>query len=427
MNELLWEIVGWFGYLQRSAVISQVLLIAGISAAWRLSAHQRWQVKANRSLRLLIGPIAVLLIAGLIGAFGGKTGLISYAGLCWLGWNSLSLLRKLLQRLIAAEQVRSLESRLLRPLYLVVAGLNLISQFDNPADLGVIKLGNLFGVAVTLNTLIGSLLVTYLLLVANKPPAAALAWLLKQLLGYTENSRKAVELIIRYVLVGIGVLAVSFQIGLNSTALLTIAGGLSVGLGFGVKEVFSNFISGIWLLFEGSVRPGEILVVGGDLCEVRKLGLRATLLWRGKDNAELLIPNQQFFTDQATSYTATDRMRRSQIRVGAAYHHDPEKVIAILEQSALGITKLLDYPEPKARLVNYGESSIEYSLSFWMEDPMSNAGIKSDLNRAIWNAFQREQIEIPFPQRVDYVREWPPAQTGDLQLNDQPPSDAREL
>ena len=94
---------------------------------------------------------------------------------------------------------------------------------------------------------------TYLLLVANKPPAAALAWLLKQLLGCTENSRKAVELIIRYVLVGIGVLAVSFQIGLNSTALLTIAGGLSVGLGFGVKEVFSNFISGIWLLFEGSV------------------------------------------------------------------------------------------------------------------------------------------------------------------------------
>ena len=77
--------------------------------------------------------------------------------------------------------------------------------------------------------------------------------------------------------------------------------------------------------------------------------------------------------------------------------------------------------------MNYGESSIEYSLSFWMEDPMSNAGIKSDLNRAIWNAFQREQIEIPFPQRVDYVREWPPGQTGDLQLNDQPPSDAREL
>ena len=236
MNELLWEIVGWFGYLQRSAVVSQVLLIAGISAAWRLGAHQRWQVKANRSLRLLFGPITVLLIAGLIGAFGGKAGLINYAGLCWLGWNSLSLLRKLLQRLIPAEQVRALESRLLRPLYLVVAGLNLISQFDNPADLGVIQLGNLFGVAITLNTLIGSLLVTYLLLVANKPPAAALAWLLKQLLGCTENSRKAVELIIRYVLVGIGVLAVSFQIGLNSTALLTIAGGLSVGLGFGVQR-----------------------------------------------------------------------------------------------------------------------------------------------------------------------------------------------
>ena len=105
--------------------------------------------------------------------------------------------------------------------------------------------------------------------------------------------------------------------------------------------------------------------------------------------------------------------------MGAAYHHDPEKVIAILEQSALGIAKLLDYPKPMARLVNYGESAIEYSLSFWMEDPMSNAGIKSDLNRAIWAAFQREQIEIPLPQRVDYIREWPPGDPADQQMDDQ--------
>ena len=157
MNELFWEIVGWFGYLQRGAEISQVLLIAGISVAWRLTAHQRWRVKAHRSLRLMVGPVAVLLTAWLIGAGGGKTGLISYAGFCWLGWNLLSLLRKGLQRFIPTEQVRSLESRLLRPLYLVVAGLNLISQFDNPADLGVIKLGNLFGVAINLNTLVLSL------------------------------------------------------------------------------------------------------------------------------------------------------------------------------------------------------------------------------------------------------------------------------
>ena len=143
---------------------------------------------------------------------------------------------------------------------------------------------------------------SYLLLVGTGPPAAGLAWLLQKLLGYSEGSRKAVELIIRYVVVGIGITALGFHIGLNGTALVAIAGGLSVGLGFGIKEVFSNFISGIWLLFEGSVRPGEVLMIDNDPCEVRKLGLRATVLWRDRDNAELLIPNQMFFTDQATSY-----------------------------------------------------------------------------------------------------------------------------
>ena len=87
---------------------------------------------------------------------------------------------------------------------------------------------------------------------------------------------------------------------------MAVAGGLSVGIGFGIKEIISNFISSIWLLFEGSVRPGEILMINGDPCTVRKLGLRATQLRRGRDGAELLIPNQNFFTQEAESYTAEE-------------------------------------------------------------------------------------------------------------------------
>ena len=90
------------------------------------------------------------------------------------------------------------------------------------------------------------------------------------------------------------------------TALVAVAGGLSVGIGFGIKEIISNFICSLWLLFEGSVRPGEILMINGDPCTVRKLGLRATQLRRGRDGAELLIPNQNFFTQEAESYTAEE-------------------------------------------------------------------------------------------------------------------------
>ena len=355
MSQLLWEIVGWIGYLQRGAVIAQVLLMIGLSVAWHLLKPQRWLAKLDPSLRLLVAPIAMLLIGWLIAIPGGKTGLVTYAGLCWLGWNLLTLLQRLLLKFMSASSVHKLDGRLLRPKFLVIVSITLISQFDNPADLGVIKLGHLFGEVLTVYNLITALLVTYLLLVGTKFPAAALAWLLQKVLNCTESSRKALELIIRYVVVGIGITAVGFHIGLNSTALVAIAGGLSVGLGFGIKEVFSNFISGIWLLFEGSVRPGEVLMVDNDPCEVRKLGLRVTLLWRGRDNAELLIPNQMFFTAQATSYTATDRMRRSEVKVGAAYRHDSHLILSALEEAALTVPRVLNDPAPKALFLQYGD------------------------------------------------------------------------
>ena len=424
MNQLFWEIVGWLGYLQRTAVVAQVLLILGLTVGWHLSNPQRRFESLHPALRLLVAPIAMLFIAWLIELPGGKTGLVSYAGLCWLGWNLLNLLNQLLQLLLPTSSVHQLESRLLRPLFLLLVGLNLISKFDNPADLGVIKLGSLFGEILTVNNLVVALLVTYLLLVGTKLPAAGLAWMLQKLLSCSDSSRKALELIVRYVVVGIGITAVGFHIGLNSTALVAIAGGLSVGLGFGIKEVFSNFISGIWLLFEGSVRPGEILMVDGDPCEVRKLGLRATLLWRDRDNAELLIPNQMFFTAQATSYTATDRMRRSEIRVGAAYRHDPQLVLKLLEQTALNVPRVLNHPAPRALQVHYGDSAIEYSLRYWISDPMNNIGIVSEVNQAIWTAFKRDGIEIPFPQQVNTVREIP-AFRNEPSAGDNPPVSLR--
>ena len=408
MSLLLWEILGWLGYLQRSAVVAQVLLILGLSVGWPLISSQQLIRGLHPALRLLVAPVAMLLIAWLIELAGGKTGLVSYSGLCWLGWNLINLLNRLLLLFIPAPVIHELESRLLRPLFLVLVGLNLISKFDNPADLGVIKLGNLFGETLTVNNLFIAMMVRYLLLVGTKLPAAGVAWFLQKLLRCSDSSRKALELIIRYVVIGIGITAVGFHIGLNSTALVAIAGGLSVGLGFGIKEVFSNFISGIWLLFEGSVRPGEILMVDGDPCEVRKLGLRATLLWRDRDNAELLIPNQMFFTAQATTFTATDRMRRSEIRVGAAYRHDPQVVLKLLEQTALSVSRVLKNPAPRALQLHYGDSAIEYSLRYWISDPMSNIGIVSEVNQAIWAAFKREGIEIPFPQQVNTVREIPP-------------------
>ncbi len=407
MTQLLLEVLGWLGYLERGTVLLQLLPILAALLILRLGPVRRWRVSRPAWFAPALAVGAVLLISLVLLRMGRPAGLLQALTGLWLGWQLLGWLQKLLPRWLPPLQVQSLMSRLARPTYLLFACLWLINQLDSVQDVAVIVVGRLFGVEITLGKVFSSVAVMYLLVIGSGPPSALLAWVMQQLIGISDSSRKAFELILRYALVGIGIAAVSHHLGFNATALLAIAGGLSVGLGFGVKEVFSNFISGLWLLFEGSVRPGEVLMIDGDPCEVRRLGLRATLLWRDRDNAELLIPNQTFFTTTATTYTATDRMRRSQVSVGAAYRHDPAEVIALLEATARMVPRVLPSPAPKALMLSYGDSAINYALRFWIANPMDNVGICSEVNQAIWTSFAREGIEIPYPQQVQHQ---PPAQ-----------------
>ena len=411
MKELLLEVLGWLGYLERPAVLLQALLVVALMVLDQELRRQRWP---RRLPPLALTPLALACLAlssAGLALLGQPVGLALLLGQLWLGWYGLTLLDRLLARWLPAEQLHQLDSRLLRPLFLVLALGVLINQLDSVSDLAVIPLGQLLGVEVSTGKVFSALLVIYLVLVGCGPPAAGLAWLLQRAVGMSDGSRKATELIVRYAVVGLGLVAVAVHLGFNSTALIAVAGGLSVGLGFGIKEVFSNFVSGLWLLFEGSVRPGEVLMVDGDPCEVRRLGLRATLLWRDRDNAELLIPNQTFFTAATTTYTGSDRMRRSQVSVGAAYQHDPATVIALLETTATAVPRVLAQPAPKALLQSYGDSAINYVLSFWITNPMQNGGICSEVNQAIWRAFAEHGIEIPYPQQVQYERPWPGTQS----------------
>ena len=422
MRELLLEVLGWLGYLERPAVVVQLLVSVGLMTLTRIARRRQWLGRWPRLAYAPLGLAALGLTSGLLHHLNHPYGLARLLGQLWLGWFALALLHRLLSRWMQPERVHQLESRLLRPAYLLVATLLVISELDSLRDLAVAPLGALFGVPLTAGKLFQAGVIVYVVLVGCGPPAAGLAWLVQRAVGFSDGSRKAMELMLRYSVVAIGLVAVALHLGLNTTALIAVAGGLSVGLGFGIKEVFSNFVSGLWLLFEGSVRPGEVLMLDGDPCEVRRLGLRATLLWRDRDNAELLIPNQTFFTESATTYTASDRMRRSQVSIGAAYHHNPAEVIGLLEATAAQVKRVLPEPAPKALMLNYGDYAINYSLRFWISNPMDNVGICSEVNQAIWQAFQEHNIEIPLPQQVEYSMQWPPEEhrTNSRSPNQQP-------
>lgn len=402
MDKLLLEISGWLGYLSRPLVLLQGFTIAALMLGYHWGIQPR--LAARPPLVRLLGTLGLLLAlrlsAELLQALGQPSGLVEYTVRVYAIWQGLIVARVLLSRRFGAAPTDRLYGRIVKPLFLLFLAGSLVNQVDSLQDVADIPLFPLFNDPLTTGGIVLLFTIPYFLVVLSEFPVAWLGSLLQRLLGFSEGTRQAIQIACRYLLIGGGVLWVMQRIGLNANAIAAVAGGLSVGLGFGIKEVFSNFISGLWLLFEGSVGPGEILFIDGDPCEVRSLGLRAAVLWRDRDNAELVVPNQDFFTTTTTTYTGSDRMRRSQVDVSAAYRHDPETVIRLLEQVALASARVLPQPPPKALLLSYGDSGINYALRFWIENPMNNAGIKSEVSIAIWHRFSEEGIEIPFPQRV---------------------------
>ena len=216
--------------------------------------------------------------------------------------------------------------------------------------------------------------------------------------------KQVLSLLLRYFLIGLGIVLIFGYTGVNPTALAAITGGLSVGIGFGLKEVISNFVSGIWLLFEGALKPGDIITIEGKMSKVTRLGIRATTVQVIQDNSEEIIPNQAFFTQNVSTLTGSDQLFRHSLIVGASYKCSPPKVIEILLQVAKEHPNVLKYPAPVALAVGFGDSSIDFELKFWIDDPLVFKQVTSQFVCDIWQVFADNDIEIPYPQRDLHLR-----------------------
>lgn len=204
MTELLLEVFGWLGYLERPAVLLQLLISLAVMVASRWGRRRRWLGPRSDLICPTLG-MALLAVAALaLRVHDQPVGLMLLLGLLWLGWNGLQLLHRPLARRLPPSQLHQLESRLLRPAFLLIATLVLISEFDSLSDVAVIELAQVQGVMVSVGKLFNGVLVVYLVLVACGPPAAGLAWLLQRALAISDGSRKACELMLRYLVVGAG-------------------------------------------------------------------------------------------------------------------------------------------------------------------------------------------------------------------------------
>ena len=413
------EAIGWLGYLQRGEVNLQIILMI-ILIALENQIVQRLHKFQTPGVRRIVTPSLAFVTGFLLQALGLPGLFLSFLGGLWLTWRALVPIKNLVKEKHPKWPVDEVDQTILRPAVLVIIILTFFQMLGSREALAMLPIGTVFGVVLTVGKLLTALLLGYAVVTLSRQPAGVLSGFFTQFFGLTNQSRTALEVILQYSLIGVGIVVVANYLGINGAAMVTVAGGLSVGIGFGLKEIISNFISSIWMLFEGTVRPGEILMINGDPCTVRKLGLRATQLKRGRDGAELLIPNQTFFTQEAESFTAQETSRRGAVDVGAAYHHEPGRVIDILVELAKEHEKVLPYPAPAAFTTGFADSSINYKVLFWVRNPLEAFQVESDLRQVIWSRFEENEIGIPFPQRQVYPMEWPPSKQQTLEMRQQP-------
>lgn len=201
--------------------------------------------------------------------------------------------------------------------------------------------------------------------------------------------------------------------GIDLTTLTIFGGALGVGLGFGLQRIASNFISGFILIFDRSIKPGDVITIGNQFGWVEELRARY-LVVRNRDGVETLIPNENLITSEVVNWSYSDRYVRLKIPVQISYGDDPEQAMQIMEESARRCTRVLSQPEPVARLMEFGDNGISLEARVWISDPQNGvANVLSEVNLEIWRRFKRAGITIPFPQRdVHFAGAAPPDTAG---------------
>jgi small-conductance mechanosensitive channel len=223
--------------------------------------------------------------------------------------------------------------------------------------------------------------------------------LLRRTDSLDESFKLVLSKLARFLLLTLAVVVAMVTAGIDLTALAVFGGALGVGVGFGLQRIVSNFVSGIVIAFEESIRPGDVVRVGDTFGVVRGLHARCIEV-RDRDGKDILIPNETLLTAEIVNWSHGDRNVRFRLPVQISYQDDPETAMAILEQAARDTARVLADPPPVARLMGFGDNGINLELRLWVNDPENGVNnVRSDIYLRIWRAFRVAGISIPYPQR----------------------------
>jgi small-conductance mechanosensitive channel len=341
--------------------------------------------------------------------------------LVFWGWISLNALREWYRDFqataAAADEDHPLTSsyhwrwsliQLARVAWLIVLTASIIWVWD-PSGFIWSRLGHFFGLTITVGSIQlnikGIILAIVIVFITHLALRVARSLLEEKILDKRSLERGLKDSILTitiYLGWGLGLILALGILGVNTTSLAVIFGALSIGIGFGLQNIFNNFISGLILLFERPIQVGDYVEVGGLWAEVKKINVRATVV-QTFDNASVIIPNSEFISQQVTNWSFKDKRMRRNLEVGVAYGSDVDLVQQTLLEIAHKTSGVLKYPRPDVLFIDHADSALIFRLRIWVnvDDYWTVASqIRCDIDRC----FRELDIEIAFPQRDLHIK-----------------------
>ncbi len=266
--------------------------------------------------------------------------------------------------------------------------------------------------AVSVLDLIGGLLVLGLMLWIAVSVGNFLDQRIRQVQELTPSLRVLIGKILKIVLVVVAALTGLSLVGIDLTVFTVLSGAIGVGIGFGLQKVVSNFISGIIILADRSIKPGDTISLGETFGWIRELRARFVSVVT-RDGREYLIPNEDFITQQVINWSFSDDLVRVDVRFGVSYDSDPHIVSKLAMDATRTVDRVVKSRDPVCWITGFGESSIDFVLRFWISDPQNGlTNIRGQVLLALWDIFKANGIVIPYPHRTVILKS-PLATTGD--------------
>jgi small-conductance mechanosensitive channel len=264
---------------------------------------------------------------------------------------------------------------------------------------------------VTLFSILMFILVTIAFLLISKVLNRMLLKRILLKMHVQDSTRYMLLRMNHYLIVIVGIILAFQFIGINLSGLAVIFGLLSVGIGFGLQNITSNFVSGLILLIERPIKIGDRVTIGNTEGDITEINMRATTI-QTLNNITYIVPNSDFISSKVINWSHGDPKIRLDIQVGVSYDSNLETVMDTLKRVARENPDVLNHPEPQVLLWEFGDSSWNMELQTWIKEPYRYRRIRSDLNCAIVEKFRASNIEISYPQRDIHVRTSVPLTVG---------------